>query len=180
MLLILIITSAALAQNDSTGIQETEKALTAISLINGLRIRTKPGLPSRIMGVVSEGERLSVVGRSEEKILIEEAEDYWYKIKLNNGKTGWVFGSYLIVEEEIPETEGWVGDYVVNMREYFGLGTKIVERVEWGDRFIVIAKTDKKVTIEDKEDYWYKIKLIGGKTGWVFGGLISIEQEDAE
>ncbi len=60
-----------------------------------VRIRSKAGLKSEILGVLNKGDKVTVIGRSEKKEVIDGKEAYWYKIKLADNTFGWIFGAYV-------------------------------------------------------------------------------------
>jgi len=152
---------------------------TGLVLINGLRIRSDKTTDGRVIGYSSKDDRINILERSENKEIIEEIKDYWYKIKSANRDVGWVFGGFLIVEEKIEEREGYVNAFTVNVREYFGPGNRIIEQINPKDSFKIVAKTDKKIQVDDDENYWYKIKLANGKTGWIYGSLLVVKDKNS-
>lgn len=175
--LIILFTSQSFA--DTTSVIQNKKAeyMDGLVLFNGVRIRKDKNTDSQIIHYISKDERIRVIEKSENKEKIEEDEDFWYKIVSSNGNTGWVFGAFIIVEEKIPEFEAWINEYAVNVRDYFGLGNKIIHQVQYREKFKVIAKTDKKMKVDEEEDYWYKVKLSHGKSGWMFGSLLITEEK---
>jgi hypothetical protein len=62
---------------------------------NNLRIRSNPDTNSEILGVLNEGDYVSVIGVSEQKILINNFENFWYNVITENELTGWIFGEYI-------------------------------------------------------------------------------------
>ena len=59
-----------------------------------LRVRISPDASSNVLSYLREGQVVEIIGRSEQKELINEGEFYWYEI-LCQGGSGWVHGSYL-------------------------------------------------------------------------------------
>lgn len=55
------------------------------------------------------------------------------------------------------------GNYV-NVRTQGSLSGSVIARLNWNDT----------VTVLDKENGWYKIKLSDGREGWVFGEYLSV------
>lgn len=56
-------------------------------LLDGLRLRVGPGFASRTIRLLSKGQELSLLGRSQ--------QGDWLLARLPNGTTGWVFGVYV-------------------------------------------------------------------------------------
>ena len=48
--------------------------------------------------MLKKGENILIIGRSEEKTIIDENENYWYKIQYNNNQYGWVYGAYVDIK----------------------------------------------------------------------------------
>ena len=104
---------------------------------------------------------------------INDMEDYWYKIKYRDTE-GWVYGYFLVVEEPIKNLKGTVNINNVHVRKEFGLGTEIICKVFKGDKFTIVAKTDKPLPVEDKKNFWYKILLPDNTYGWIFGEFLDL------
>ena len=49
------------------------------------------------------------------------------------------------------------------------LKRNIISTLNYGDKVIIVKRSDKKEKLENEENYWYKIELIDNTTGWVFG-----------
>ncbi len=64
---------------------------------------------------------------------------------------------------------------VLNVRNIASSGGQIVASVRRGDLVNVIERSVNTATVDTITDYWYKIALPAGRTGWVFGGYISFE-----
>lgn len=177
---ILIFTKQIFCEEKTIANDHQNEYFTGSVLINGLRIRSDKTSDSRVIGYFSKNERIKIVGRSENKEKIEETEDYWYKVKYSDHETGWVFGGFIIREENIEEREGHVNAFTVNVREFFGPGNKIIEQISQNEKFKIVSKTDKKMQVDDDEDYWYKVQLTNGKKGWIFGSLLVAEEKTEE
>ncbi|WP_167881843.1 SH3 domain-containing protein [Leptospira jelokensis] len=62
---------------------------------SGLRVRSEPDIDSKIITILTHGDRVKPIKYSENKSTIDGIEDYWISIILPNKKVGWVFGYYL-------------------------------------------------------------------------------------
>lgn len=84
-----------------------------------------------------------------------------------------VADSIKIIEAQFPKSLVIHGTNV-NMRVDAKLDAVRIKQLKTGDTCEVLEK-GRKQTIDDKEDYWYKIKF-KNKEGWVFGAFTSIKQ----
>jgi LysM repeat protein len=75
-----------------------------ISIASGINVRAAPRLRARRVGKLNFGTVVKELARSEQQVTIGGATDYWYKIEMPNGKTGWTFGSLSIPFE--PKLKG--------------------------------------------------------------------------
>ena len=48
-----------------------------------------------------------------------------------------------------------------------------VARLKLGTVVAAVARTSEEAQVGEKRDYWYRVELPGGATGWVFGGLLA-------
>ncbi len=65
-----------------------------------------------------------------------------------------------------------VFDGVVNIRKNPGIESKVVAQIKEGDRVHILARTGKREQIEKYFDEWIKVKLVHGKTGYLFAAFI--------
>ncbi|MCU0846648.1 MAG: SH3 domain-containing protein [Spirochaetes bacterium] len=65
---------------------------SAVILSGNTAIRVDPIIFSSKITQLKKGETVEVLEKSFEKSWIGNSSDFWYKIKLRNGVTGWVFG----------------------------------------------------------------------------------------
>lgn len=89
----------------------------------------------------------------------------WYKVKLNNGTTGYVHKDYVKAKQTVSSsttiTTGYVNDDYVNLRKGAGTNYAVVTCLRKNTNF----------TFVDTKLYnssWYKIKLSNGKIGYIF------------
>jgi len=62
---------------------------------NGISIRLRPSIKADILGKLNKYDEIEIIDKTDIKLQVEEAYNYWYKIKLSNGTMGWVFGEYV-------------------------------------------------------------------------------------
>lgn len=68
----------------------------ALIICDNLRIREKPNTNSttKVIGKLNKWDKVTVVDCTNTKDKIENLEYPWYKIKLEDGQEGWVFGGF--------------------------------------------------------------------------------------
>lgn len=63
---------------------------------NGLYVRDVPSTEfGRTLFQLKKGQKISILARSIQKIKVGRYYNYWYKIKLVNGKTGWCYAAFI-------------------------------------------------------------------------------------
>ena len=82
------------------------------------------------------------------------------------------------LEETSYSAQGMVNDMNVMLRDTPSTASdrNILGRLNKFDRVTVIAKTAVEVTIAGATASWYKVTTDDGKTGWVFGQFLTIEE----
>lgn len=60
-----------------------------------VRMRDQPGVNGNILKVLDKQQTCVVLEHSEFMETINDAKDCWYKIRLPDGKEGWIFGAFL-------------------------------------------------------------------------------------
>ncbi|GEM_PF-5416495 len=71
----------------------------AIVVADNVRLRqTKEAVSSKnVITTLNTGDKVVFLRRSEEKVFLDGATDYWYLVRLRNGNEGWIFGKFLLV-----------------------------------------------------------------------------------
>ena len=122
-----------------------------------VNMRSGAGASYSVVSNLSKGTQLIVTGNTASK---------WYKVKLYNGKTGYVRNSYL--EYISSSTSVPKGTYVttsgVNMRSGAGTSYSVVKNLSKDTQLIVTGNTS---------STWYKVKLYDGRTGYVKNSYLS-------
>lgn len=76
---------------------------TGIITANKTRVRTKPMIiNSGTVGYANKGDTVTILDRTKVTDTVFNMEDYWYKVKLSNGKRGWVFGRFIQPSQQAP------------------------------------------------------------------------------
>jgi len=84
--LLLGIAETGIAQQTGTIIGDRDK----------VRVRTKPTtVNSETVGCVNKGDKVMILNKTSKKDKIGSMEAYWYKIKFDDSKEGWVFGHFV-------------------------------------------------------------------------------------
>jgi uncharacterized protein YgiM (DUF1202 family) len=78
--------------NTSSVLQAGERALVTADEV---RLRTGPSLEYRIIGSVDTGAGVSILERSTGLQTVGQVSSHWYRVKVDKGKEGWIFGSFL-------------------------------------------------------------------------------------
>ncbi len=151
--------------SQSSSLPDTAADGTSVSSkVDGLRVRTGPGLNFQIIGSISPGPAYRVISKS----------GTWVKISLS-GKEGWVHGSYLNTvkkqdakQEKTPDEaidKAVVTATVLNVRSGPSTSHSIVGRLKSGDA----------VAVNDVQNGWYKINFQNIQ-GWIAGTYAEKEQ----
>lgn len=136
-----------------------------------VNLRSGPGTNYQITSKVTRGTRLELLGKSGD----------WYKIAYAGGKTSWIAGWLVRIEnvtagqpQAEPPSRGGAslgkqtavvqGD-VVNLRSGPGTNYQITSKVARGTRLEILGKSGD----------WYKVAYAGGKTSWIAGWLVKVE-----
>lgn len=86
--------------NNGAEIAKPKEVKRAFALVNNLRVRTAADFDSTVIAMLKEGEAVILMG--EKSTNTEEVElrgkkyiSAFFKVKLDNGKIGWVYGGAL-------------------------------------------------------------------------------------
>jgi hypothetical protein len=60
-----------------------------------VRVRAYPTLGAEILGHLERGDRVEVLERSGMRENIGEMDEYWYRIRKEDGLTGWSYGYFI-------------------------------------------------------------------------------------
>jgi len=64
-----------------------------------LNVREQPNTKGKVVEALGEGAKVSVLERTKEQEKIGKVQDYWYQVKTASGKSGWVFGGFLMATD---------------------------------------------------------------------------------
>ncbi|MCL1864471.1 MAG: SH3 domain-containing protein [Spirochaetes bacterium] len=113
LLLFFVIFTANCNKNDSDAYvipENIEKNPLAVIITPNTALRIDPLIFTSRIAQLKKGEVGEVIGKSSEMKTVGKAQDYWYKIKLANGISGWVFGSNMNILKD--SDKGHVASYL--------------------------------------------------------------------
>ena len=85
--------SPLVAQTDEVGL---DAAQTRITTVSAMRARKAPQVSAEEIVRLKLGTVVNAIARSTNQDTIGGKTDYWYRVNLPNGQTGWVFGGLLL------------------------------------------------------------------------------------
>lgn len=137
--------------NPSVSKKETGKVINA----NTLNVRSGASTKYSIVTKIKKNDTVEIL----------EKKSGWYKIKVSNGKTGWVSSKYIKItttssNKPVTPTNSktkTITANVLNVRSGAGTKYNIVTKLKKGD----------KVTVIESKNGWSKIKTSSNKIGWV-------------
>ena len=97
---VLIIAISLLATVATLGAQTDEVKLPAakskITSVSAMRVRRSPQTSAEEITRLKLGTVVSAVARSANQDTVASKSDYWYRVSLPNGESGWLFGGLLL------------------------------------------------------------------------------------
>ena len=85
--------SPSLAQSDEIKLDVAQAKITTVS---AMRVRKAPQVTAEELTRLKLGTVVNAVARSTNQDTVVEKTDYWYRVNLPNGQTGWLFGGLLL------------------------------------------------------------------------------------
>jgi SH3 domain-containing protein len=85
--------STVLAQSEEIKLEPAQAKITTVS---AMRLRKVPQITAEEILRLKLGTVVNAVARSTNQDTIAEKTDYWYRVNLPNGQTGWLFGGLLL------------------------------------------------------------------------------------
>lgn len=121
---------------------------------DSLNVRLENSTNSDVISKLSSGQEVAVV----------DTKDGWYKIKLSNGKEGWISSSYASLKSNY--SIGSIEGDKVNLRQGASLESSSIGTLTKGSE----------VKILDKSGDWYKVD-VNGQEGYIYASLVSTKEE---
>lgn len=81
------------AQQDEIKLDAAEAKITTVS---AMRVRRAPQVSAEEMARLKLGTVVNAIARSANQDTVAGKTDYWYRVNLPNGTTGWLFGGLLL------------------------------------------------------------------------------------
>ncbi|HSV97936.1 MAG TPA: SH3 domain-containing protein [Spirochaetota bacterium] len=88
----------------------------AVVVSDNTALRIDPMIYSARITLMRKGTRLAVLDQSKEKSWVGKDHGFWYKVRLENGLTGWAYGSTIRIFA--GSQSGSIDGYVSNLREH--------------------------------------------------------------
>ncbi|MGB9780600.1 C40 family peptidase [Caldanaerobacter sp.] len=129
---------------------------------NYVNVRSEGSLSGSVITQVNRNETVTVL----------EKQGSWYKIKLPDGREGWIYADFLAVRSPLPTSReetrdanvGIVTGSYVNLRSEASLSGKVLRQLSKGTQVAVL----------EKENGWYKVRLSDGQEGWIYGQYLAV------
>lgn len=137
--------------------QPSSSSQTATVKTDGLNLRSEPNTTSAIQATLPAGSNLTVL----------EKQGDWYRINTAAGKTGWVAGWHITVNQPSMPTPS--GPYVTimnpdtNVRSGPSTDHNVIKQVQPGEKY----------GIANKSGEWFQVNFPDGSTGYIAGWLVS-------
>ncbi len=141
------------ASADYIELEETSAVTerTGYAAGDGVWVRTTPS--GELLTSLSFGEAFTVLG---------EQEDGWYRVRLADGREGFVHADYVSFTVPVRERTGYAaGDGVWVRTTPSG---ELLTSLSFGEAFTVLG---------EQEDGWYRVRLADGREGFVHADYVS-------
>jgi len=159
------IVTAALSATLLLGAFSAPAALAAQSaeVVAGVNMRTSPSTSAAVIRMLKKGEDITIVNK---------VNDYWYQVKDQSGKTGYISTSSKYVNVSgsssssgsgsgsVTSNEGAVGVIQGSVSFRKGASTS-------SDRIRYMKKGEQVTVLSKPNSYWYQVKDSSGVTGYV-------------
>ena len=119
-----------------------------------LNVRSGPSTSYSVTTKIYKGNKVEILNTS----------NGWYNVKLSNGKTGWVSGSYISISSQTTSYKATVNATSLNVRSGAGTNYSVITKLSKGTVVDVL---------ESASNGWKKVKISNGKIGWVSGSYLT-------
>ncbi|QFT90002.1 N-acetylmuramoyl-L-alanine amidase LytC precursor [Bacillus sp. THAF10] len=136
--------------------QTTKKNQHATITTDGLNIRKEPSTDATVLGTLSTGQQVEVIGKNGD----------WLNIKLE-GTSGWIHGDYATVGEGEPAEGAVLGHATIkvaalNVRSEPSLNGTVIEQLPQGTKVMIVSERNN----------WCEILMENGERGWLAGWFL--------
>jgi len=157
----ILILSAILLTTSYTAVQDRAVAASTVAqtaaqgqIVSSVNLRDQPSTSGNIIGLVKKGTKVTI---------LEKSNNYFYKVKTSDGKTGYVSSSsqYISVSggNSAPEQTSATVIYGVNLRT--------APSTTSGKVITMLQKGTVVTILETSNDSFYKVSTSGGQSGYV-------------
>lgn len=163
-------------KDTDTGDSQDKDGETGVVTGTSVNIRAGKGTDSKAVGKAKKGDKLHVLDSSGE----------WYKVELDDGKVGYVLGSYLkLGATDATKEDASAAKAGSDTEETGVVVTKTGElNIRAGmskdDKIVGTAKKGSKIHVLKKTGEWYKVQLDDGTTGYANRSYIKLGGEEAD
>lgn len=133
-------------------------AITAVSAVTGtiessVRLRTSPSTSGSVVGYLNRGDKVTI---------LEQPNDYWYKIRTSEGIVGYTSAGEQYIRVASGSSKAASGQpgviqSSVRLREAPSMSGKVLEYLDRGDKVTILEQPD---------SYWYKVRTANGTVGY--------------
>ena len=85
--------ASVVAQTDEIKLDSSQTRITTVS---AMRVRKSPQVTAEEIVRLKLGAVVTALARSTNQDTVSGKTDYWYRVNLPNGDTGWLFGGLLL------------------------------------------------------------------------------------
>ena len=180
IIITIILTIVLLTQNTEIFTTSPKPGTNGIILTDGLILRNLPSSKGKYITKISKDTIVRVIAKSKVLEKIGKKRFYWYKIKLRNGKKGWVYGKFIAQTKKslnkktspnrlITSSYAMITAEKLIMRAKPRIKGKILTYLN-ESTIVKILRASKKISKIGKSYFhWYKVKNSKGVIGWVYG-----------
>lgn len=147
----LIFTSLPTWQGQAYAAEAAVQTVQQGQIISGVNLRSKPSLSGSIIGFVGKGSVVTI---------LEQSNDYFYKVRTSEGTTGYLSAAdkYISVQKAGSSTAAGVVIYGVNLRDKPSTSGKVIK---------MLSKGTKVTIVDQSNNYFYKVETENGLKGYV-------------
>lgn len=149
--------SAKAASPSTASVAQTVKSTSFYVTASKLNVRQGPSTSYSIMHALWNGNRVTIISES----------GNWYRIRLSDGRIGWVSKDYISSDYT---TSGTVTASKLNVRKGPSTSEAVFHALWQGNKVSVIGVSNG----------WCRIRLSDGRIGWVSGDYITVTGSTAQ
>lgn len=157
--------------NDNTSeSNENISYIAYVSVKSSLNLRSADSTSSSVIASLKNNDKVQV---------IENKDNGWTKVKIDNGKIGWVSSKYITKSPNNENTSSKEESESISENVKINVSSALNVRKGPGTNYNVISSLPggSVVKAKEKSGGWVKVVLSNGSTGWVSGQYISPTNE---